>query len=487
MAAPRTPSIQFAADVVCPWAYIASKRIEALAASTGAELEWHPTLLGGIYRQIRAPQGKDGSASDLNAPQKQRYESRELYRTAKRWGVDLKFHPKHPVRSVRALRLLHSVVSQKERAALFHALFRAYWIDNLDVASQEVLLGAYNATFPWKALKPEELHYIVDVSDTYKGALRTTTDYFVRLGAVGVPDCFVPDTRFDGAGRMFWGGDRFHFVAGAVEEARQPGDKVPVPISAVQETVMPRKPIEGRQHMTFWFDFSSPWTYLGWTQVKRIMEEAGPGLTVSLKPTLLGIVFKSIGTPVVPSAVTSPAKRKLQGIDLQNWVRYWSHLPYPDGRTETVPFRFNSHFPVRTPQALRIALSAIRAAGSDQARPGDAVWELVDLLFKAVWADDVDVSDVGKLAGHLDAKGLDGKALVDRANEGGVCEGMLRENTAEFIRIGGCGFPTFQVGSEIAWGQDRIDLVHDLLRGWTPDADTRATVVLRARPEPPKM
>ena len=78
------PAIEFYADPVCPWAYIASRRIEALAEETGAHLEWHPTLLGGIYDAIRAPQGKHNSASVLNSAQKQRYESRDLFRTAKR-------------------------------------------------------------------------------------------------------------------------------------------------------------------------------------------------------------------------------------------------------------------------------------------------------------------------------------------------------------------------------------------------------------------
>lgn len=78
------PTIEFHADPVCPWAYIASQRVEALAASCGAALEWRPVLLGGIYDAIRAPQGKHNSASVLNGPQKGKYERRELFRTARR-------------------------------------------------------------------------------------------------------------------------------------------------------------------------------------------------------------------------------------------------------------------------------------------------------------------------------------------------------------------------------------------------------------------
>jgi len=44
--------LHFYYDVVCPYAYLASTQVEALAAGTGADLVWHPTLLGGIYQKV---------------------------------------------------------------------------------------------------------------------------------------------------------------------------------------------------------------------------------------------------------------------------------------------------------------------------------------------------------------------------------------------------------------------------------------------------
>ena len=136
-------------------------------------------------------------------------------------------------------------------------MFKAYWIDNLDIANSNVLLGIINGAFPWRQLDLDGLHAIVEHSETYKGALRATTDLIVSRGAVGVPDCFIPDARFPMGGRMFWGGDRFCFVEGAVEEAKVPGLEVPRPFSAVQETVIPRGLLKEKNHLTFWFDFSS--------------------------------------------------------------------------------------------------------------------------------------------------------------------------------------------------------------------------------------
>jgi 2-hydroxychromene-2-carboxylate isomerase len=56
----------------------------------------------------------------------------------------------------------------------------------------------------------------------------------------------------------------------------------------------PRTPPEDRvRRLKFWFDFSSPWSYLAYSQLERIQREAGPGLRIELKPFLLGALFKA--------------------------------------------------------------------------------------------------------------------------------------------------------------------------------------------------
>ena len=49
------PELRFYFDVVCPYAYLASTRIEALAAAHGATVAWRPILLGCLFRVIGAP------------------------------------------------------------------------------------------------------------------------------------------------------------------------------------------------------------------------------------------------------------------------------------------------------------------------------------------------------------------------------------------------------------------------------------------------
>lgn len=55
---------------------------------------------------------------------------------------------------------------------------------------------------------------------------------------------------------------------------------------------------------------------------------------------------------------------------------------------------------------------------------------------------------------------------------------QVTRNSEELMAAGGFGVPTFRIGDEIVFGQDRIDLVSDVLRGWTPDLEGGAEVLL---------
>jgi 2-hydroxychromene-2-carboxylate isomerase len=75
-----------------------------------------PVLLGGIYKLTAAPQGKDGSASDVMPAAKKRAHTQDLKRTIHKYQVPIRWHPKHPIKSLSALRLLHALpVEQRGR------------------------------------------------------------------------------------------------------------------------------------------------------------------------------------------------------------------------------------------------------------------------------------------------------------------------------------------------------------------------------------
>jgi 2-hydroxychromene-2-carboxylate isomerase len=181
-------------DVVCPYAYLASTQIEAMAARAGAEIEWVPVLLGGIFRAI----GQADVPAAAMPASKQHLNLLDMKRYAAHYGVPLQLHPRHPLRSVEAMRLLHTV-DGAARVKLTHALYRAHFVDNRDISDRTVLADYGDLS---KLDSPD-----------IKNALRAATDRAVSDGAFGVPSFVVEqnDRRY-----LFWGQDRLFFVEKAL-------------------------------------------------------------------------------------------------------------------------------------------------------------------------------------------------------------------------------------------------------------------------------
>ncbi len=108
--------LEFFFDVVCPFAYLASHKVARLAAERAIEVSWRPVLLGGLYAATKAPQGKDGSASDVMPAAKKALFQQDLVREAERGAVTLNWNPKHPCRSVNALRLVQGAPAARRAA-----------------------------------------------------------------------------------------------------------------------------------------------------------------------------------------------------------------------------------------------------------------------------------------------------------------------------------------------------------------------------------
>jgi 2-hydroxychromene-2-carboxylate isomerase len=189
--------------------------------------------------------------------------------------------------------------------------------------------------------------------------------------------------------------------------------------------------------LTFYYDFSSPFSYLAATQIERIAAEAGARLR--WRPILLGALFRKIGTPDVPLFEMSPPKRSYFSRDLQHWAAYWG-----------VPLSWPSRFPMRTVAPLRLAL-ATEAAGGDIAAVSRAI-------FSAYWVDDRDIADPTVLSDFGDVAAIETPAIKD----------ALRASTDEAIAAGVFGVPSFVVRGHLFWGQDRLALVARALAGWDP-------------------
>jgi 2-hydroxychromene-2-carboxylate isomerase len=186
----------------------------------------------------------------------------------------------------------------------------------------------------------------------------------------------------------------------------------------------------------FFFDLSSPYSYLASTQIEKIA--AAGGATVRWRPMVLAAVFAATDNRM--PAHSQPKARWMIG-DLQRWAAQYG-----------VPFTMTSRFPVNAMKAHRMILAA-----------GDRGAELARALFDALWNEDRDLNDDGQLEAIARGAGLDGAALIARTQEQAVKD-ALRANTDEAIRRGAFGAPAIFVGDQLFWGNDRLHFVEAALK-----------------------
>lgn len=398
--------LTFLYDVVCPYAWMASVQIEALAARTGATLVWKPVLLGGIFKHIGGPPVPATTWGEAKVA----IGERDLRRQAEWLGLPIRKPAEHPRRTVDAMRLCVAAPDAL-RPALSAALYRAYWVENRDVTDKAVLAEIATRF----GLDPACI-----ADPAVKQTLADNTAFAAERGAFGVPAMLVGD-------RLFWGADRLHLVEEAL--GGSPTPMTPPPASRT-----------GTPTLRFFHDFSSPFSYLGSTQVARLAAAQGAILTRS--PILLGGLFRQIGTPDVPLFAMPAPKQRWYAEDMNDQARWLG-----------VPFRFPSTFPVRTVLPLRVALAEPAAT---------------DPLYRALWVEDRDISRPEVVRAVLEEQGLPADTILAQADSEAI-KAQLRANTEAAAAAGACGVPTFVVDDTILiWGVDRLHHVEAALAGWRP-------------------
>jgi 2-hydroxychromene-2-carboxylate isomerase len=200
----RSPAmrLEYWFDFSCPYAYLGSEEIEALARRAGADLRWRPMLLGGVFRAVETP---DVPAERMSPP-KARHNALDMLRWAEHLGVPLRMPARHPMRTVRALRALLSL-PEPEWPPVIHALYRAYWVRGDDVTTADGVAAALAAAGVAGPALDRAL--AADGDPGIRDDLRRRTQEAIDRGVFGAPTIFVGD----GADRsMFWGQDRFPMV-----------------------------------------------------------------------------------------------------------------------------------------------------------------------------------------------------------------------------------------------------------------------------------
>lgn len=185
----------------------------------------------------------------------------------------------------------------------------------------------------------------------------------------------------------------------------------------------------------FYFDLSSPYSYLAATQIEAVIRRGRGELVWT--PIVLGGLFKETGN-VMPASVA--AKGMWMVKDLQLWADYYQ-----------VPFKMSPYFPVNAMTAHRLIVAA-------QQQEAPQVGALVRALFDAVWAHSLDVTQPEVLAEIIAEVGLDADALLAAATSQPVKD-KLRENTQQAQAHGAFGAPTFVIDDSLFWGNDRLHFV----------------------------
>ena len=190
----------------------------------------------------------------------------------------------------------------------------------------------------------------------------------------------------------------------------------------------------------FWFDFGSTASYLAWTQLPAL--QAATGAKAVFKPMLLGGVFQATGNQ---SPANIPAKGKYLFADFARFAERYG-----------VPFNRNPYFPINT-------LLFMRGAIAMQVKGDARFLDYCRAVFNAIWVDSLNMNDPAKAAEALRKAGFDAQALVALASEQ-TTKDALKAATQEAVDRGVFGAPTFFVGDQMFWGQDRLDFVKEALK-----------------------
>ena len=191
----------------------------------------------------------------------------------------------------------------------------------------------------------------------------------------------------------------------------------------------------------FFFDCSSPWTWLAFHNLQPIARELG--VEVRWRPVLVGGIFNAVNPSVYEFRERGvPAKQAYLRKDLQDWAR-------KAGLTIKFP---PAVFPVNSVKAMR---------GCILLEPEGRLVPFASAVFEAYWSRDEDISQDTVLARLCEGVGIEPQRFLEGIARPEV-KAQLKANTDEAIARGAFGSPTIFVGGDdMYFGNDRLELVRD--------------------------
>ena len=193
----------------------------------------------------------------------------------------------------------------------------------------------------------------------------------------------------------------------------------------------------------YYFSPISPWTYLGHARFAELAKQYGAVVTV--KPADYGKVFAASGG--LPLAKRAPQRQAYRMLELK---RFRDHLGLP---LNLQP----KFFPAAADLAAQFIVAAGRAGGSD------AAMRLAGAVLHACWTEERNIADGETLSAICEEQGMNAGQLAAAAQSDAV-KAEYEAHTEEAVARGVFGAPSYVIGGEIFWGQDRLEFVERALK-----------------------
>ncbi|MGI9419019.1 MAG: 2-hydroxychromene-2-carboxylate isomerase [Geminicoccaceae bacterium] len=190
------------------------------------------------------------------------------------------------------------------------------------------------------------------------------------------------------------------------------------------------------KQIVVYYALQSHWTYLAWRRFLDLTRENGA--EAKYRPIRMAPVFAASGG--LPLAKRPKQRQAYRMMELKRWRDVLG-----------VPLTLEPAF---FPVDETLAASMVIAHGEQ----GGDVGALSLAMLRAVWAEERDLADHPTLAAIAAEHGLDGKRLMATAETKAIAD-IYDAHTEAALEDGVFGVPTFKLGDELFWGQDRLDLL----------------------------
>jgi 2-hydroxychromene-2-carboxylate isomerase len=192
--------------------------------------------------------------------------------------------------------------------------------------------------------------------------------------------------------------------------------------------------------VTVYYSLASPWTYLGWARLREVT--ARTGAKVTHRPIDMRPVFQASGG--LPLGQRPCQRQAYRLMELRRWRERL-----------VLPLNLEPrHFPADERPAARMVIA--------HGRQGGDVSRLSEAVLRAVWVEERNIADPTTLRAIAAENGVDGEALAGMIEDDEVTA-EYQANTQAAIAAGVFGVPTYVIGGELFWGQDRLDFVERAL------------------------